>query len=285
MKSILRSIVVLWMCLAPVFGAGCSAAGSSGAPGERAGWKLTWQDEFDGAVGSAPDASKWGYDLGGEGWGNQEHEYYANDLTNASLDGKGALAITARKFDPGQGAGLACWYGPCAYTSARLLTKGKFEVTYGRVEARLKLPAGQGIWPAFWLLGADIAANPWPACGEIDIMENIGKEPDTVYGTVHGPGYSGANGVGGPFVLSAGKFADDFHVFAVEWEAKEIRWYVDGEKFFSVTPTDVAGDWAFNHPFFLLLNLAVGGQWPGYPNDTTVFPQTLLVDYVRVYQK
>lgn len=284
MKSLFRIILLCMVLLIPT---GCA---STFAPNptpitELAGWTLAWNDEFDGKVGTTPDPMKWGNDLGGSGWGNQEQEFYTNEPANAAMDGKGSLVIQAIKIDPSKTSGADCWYGPCQYTSARLLTKGKFEVTYGRIEARLKLPYGQGIWPAFWMLGANIDTTPWPNGGEIDIMENIGREPAMIHGTVHGPGYSGARGVGGPYVLKTGNFADDFHVYAVEWEPKEIRWYVDGQEYFSVTPEKVNGDWVFNHPFFIILNLAVGGQWPGNPDQSTVFPQTLQVDYVRVYHK
>jgi beta-glucanase (GH16 family) len=288
MKIRKYSTLVVCLCVVLVVSGGCSAGLFKPQPTPIAplpGWTLIWQDEFDGKAGTPPDTEKWSYDLGGSGWGNLEHEYYTNDPANAAMNGKGALVITAIKIDEPAESGLTCWYGPCFYTSSRLLTKGKFEFTYGRVEARLKLPYGQGIWPAFWMLGNDIDQVGWPDSGEIDIMENIGREPDIVHGTVHGPGYSGASGRGGPYVLKEGNFADDFHVFALEWEPEELRWYVDGQQFYSLKPADVNGKWVFDHPYFLILNVAVGGRWPGYPDDTTIFPQTLQVDYVRVYQK
>ena len=241
---------------------------------------LTWSDEFDGAAGSAPNASKWKYDVGGGGWGNNEQQYYTTSTSNAALNGAGQLVITARKENP---ANYQCHYGRCQYTSARLLTADRFTQAYGRFESRMKIPRGQGIWPAFWMLGADIGSNPWPNSGEIDIMENIGKEPNTVHGTIHGPGYSGAEGIGAGYTIGA-PFADAFHTFAVEWEPNVLRWYVDGNLYQTRTPADLGGDrWVFDHPFFMLLNLAVGGYWPGYPDGTTQFPQTLTVDYVRVY--
>ena len=288
MKTRKYAFMVVNICILLVISTGCSSTLFSPQPTpipELPGWTLTWHDEFDGKAGTPPDAEKWGYDLGGSGWGNQEHEYYTNEPANAALNGKGALVITAIKLDKPAENDLTCWYGPCFYTSARLLTKEKFEFTYGRVEARLKLPSGRGLWPAFWMLGSDIDQVPWPDCGEIDIMENVGNEPDIIHGTVHGPGYSGASGFGKPYVLKDGIFSDDFHIFAIEWETQEIRWYVDGQQFFSVKPEEVNGKWVFDHPYFLLLNLAVGGRWPGYPDGSTVFPQTLQVDYVRVYQK
>jgi beta-glucanase (GH16 family) len=174
------------------------------------------------------------------------------------------------------------------YTSARLKTQGRFSQLYGRFEARIKIPQGQGIWPAFWLLGDDIDKVAWPACGEIDIMENIGKEPSLIHGTIHGPGYSGAAGIGSSFALAGDKpFADDFHLFAVEWEPKVIRFYVDDHLYATRTPADLPKEakWVYDHPFFILLNVAVGGSWPGNPDTTSVFPQTMLVDYVRVYAR
>src|SRR5215213_1499234 len=153
--------------------------------------KLTFRDEFNGASGSAIDTTKWAAETGGGGWGNQELQYYTNSTQNAYLDGNGSLVIKAVKLQ--QPLTLSCWYGPCQYTSARLITKGKFDLKYGRFEARIKVPSGQGVWPAFWMLGSNIDTVGWPQTGEIDIMENIGREPTTVHGTVHGPGYSGAN--------------------------------------------------------------------------------------------
>jgi len=166
----------------------------------------------------------------------------------------------------------------------RLITRDRFAQAYGRYEARLKLPYGQGVWPAFWMLGEDLSSAGWPDSGEIDIMEHIGRDPKRVYGTIHGPGYSGANGVGGSHDLDE-PLSDDFHLFAVEWEPEEIRWYFDDILYFTVAPDDVQDDWVYDHPFFMILNLAVGGYWPGYPDETTTFPQQYIVDYVRVYEK
>lgn len=250
------------------------------------GWKLVWSDEFTGRRGAAVDARKWTAETGGHGWGNKELQFYTKGARNAYLDGNGSLVIKAVEETPPKDA--ACWYGRCRYTSARLITRDKFTQTYGRFEARLRVPAGQGLWPAFWLLGADIGRAGWPACGEIDVMENIGREPSTVHGTIHGPGYSGASSIGGGYTLPDGqRFADGFHVFAVEWEPKALRWYVDGQLYKTLTPEDLPADakWVFDHPFFILLNVAVGGNWPGSPDHTTTFPQTMLVDYVRVYRR
>ena len=242
---------------------------------------LVFADEFNGAAGTAPDSSKWRYDIGGGGWGNNELEYYTNRTDNASLDGAGNLVITARRNNPGN---YSCWYGTCQYTSARLLTAQTFTQTYGRFEARMKLPRGQGIWPAFWMLGNNIGDVGWPQSGEIDIMENVGFEPSTVHGTLHGPGYSGGAGVGGGYTLPGGQqFADAFHTFTIDWAPNVITWYVDGIQYSRKTPADIGGNqWVFDHPFFMIMNLAVGGNWPGNPDGSTVFPQQLVVDYVRV---
>lgn len=237
-------------------------------------WNLVWSDEFNGRAGAPPDPAKWTYDLGGGGWGNQELEVYTNSRNNSYQDGQGDLVIAA--FDSGAGQ----------YTSARLKTQGLFTTQYGRIEARIKIPYGQGIWPAFWMLGDNIGTAGWPQCGEMDIMENIGREPATVHGTVHGPGYSGSHGIGQPFTLAAGAFSDDYHVYAIQWAAGRIDFFVDNNPYFSVTPASLTGGspWVFDHSFFLILNVAVGGTWPGNPGSTTVFPQKMLVDYVRVYQ-
>jgi beta-glucanase (GH16 family) len=220
------------------------------------------------------------FDIGGSGWGNNEQQYYTNSTRNAAMDGAGNLVITARRENP---SNFQCHYGTCQYTSARLLTSATFTRAYGRFEARMKLPRGQGIWPAFWMLGNDIGSAGWPNSGEIDIMENIGREPSTVHGTIHGPGYSGAGGIGAPYSIG-GAFADAFHTFSVDWSPNLIIWYVDGNEFQRRTPASLNGNrWVFDHPFFMIMNVAVGGYWPGYPDGTTMFPQSLAVDYVRVY--
>jgi beta-glucanase (GH16 family) len=252
-----------------------------------AGWSLVWSDEFDDPAGTPPGPSNWTPEIGdgtinaNPGWGNSELEYYTDSVENAATDGQGNLVITAKEAN----GSLDCYYGPCEYTSARLISWHKAEFAYGRIEARLQVPFGQGLWPAFWTLGTDIGEVGWPQSGELDIMEHIGREPTMVYGTIHGPGYSGGAGVGAGYENPDGDaFSDDFHVYAVEWQPDEIRWYVDGVPFFAATPDDVSGEWVFDHPFFIILNVAVGGNWPGYPDETTVFPQTMRVDYLRVYQ-
>nr|AQQ75061.1 GH16 CBM13 [uncultured bacterium] len=262
---------------------GYVVAGAPAPPASAAIGPLVWSDEFNGPAGTPPSSSRWRYDIGGGGWGNSELEYYTSSTSNAALDGNGNLVITARRENP---ANYNCWYGRCQYTSARLLTSGTFTQAYGRFEARMKIPRGQGLWPAFWMLGDNIGSVGWPTSGEIDIMENIGREPSTVHGTIHGPGYSGGGGVGAGYTLPGGQaFADAFHTFAVDWEPNAITWSVDGIQYSRKTPADIGGNrWVFDHPFFIIMNVAVGGAWPGSPDASTVFPQTLTVDYVRVYQ-
>lgn len=242
------------------------------------GWKLVWNDEFE---GPEIDTAKWDYDVGGHGFGNNESQYYTTDAKNAYID-NGKLVIKA----------LEEQYGGKPYTSAKLITRGKADWTYGRFEFRAKLPEGQGIWPAIWMMPSDLEKyGGWPSCGEIDIMELVGHEPNKVHGTLHmgNPHYYH----GGTFTLKEGKFSDDFHIFTTDWTPTEMRWYVDGELYYKTS------DWftrdnaesekkafpaPFDRAFFIQLNLAVGGNWPGYPNEQTVFPQTMEIDYVRVYQ-
>ncbi|MEU0549009.1 family 16 glycosylhydrolase [Micromonospora sp. NPDC005979] len=237
---------------------------------------ITWQDEFNAPAGTPVDANKWRFDIGGGGWGNNERQYYTNSTSNAVHDGQGNLVITARRENP---ANYQCHYGRCEYTSARLLTAATFTQTYGRFEARIKIPRGQGIWPAFWMLGT---GGGWPDSGEIDVMENIGREPNTVYGTIHGPGYSGSGGITGSRTIGS-PLADGFHDYRVDWEPGAITWYLDGVQYHRVDPARLGGNrWVYDHPFFMILNVAVGGNWPGYPDGSTQFPQQMLVDYVRV---
>lgn len=272
-------VVIITTCAVTSCG-GQAAQHLTTAP--TASYQLVWSDEFNQADGSAPDGSKWAIQTGGNGWGNNELEYYTARPQNVQVSG-GNLVITAVKED---------YAGPDGvkrpYTSARMQTKGLFAQQYGRFEARIKVPRGQGMWPAFWMLGNDIDTNPWPACGEIDIMENIGKEPSIVHGTLHATGYP-PEGYSAAYRLPNSQlFADDFHVFAVEWEPGQIRFFVDGNLYATDTPavSPAPSSWPFDgQPFFLLLNLAVGGDWPGNPDGTTQFPQQMLVDYVRVYQK
>jgi beta-glucanase (GH16 family) len=241
---------------------------------ERAGWEIAWHDEFD---GTELDLKNWTFDIGGNGWGNQEWQTYTDRPENVRIE-NGMLVIEAREED--------ATFSGRPYSSARIKTQGLQAWQYGRIEARMKLPYGQGIWPAFWMLGENFNQAGWPGAGEIDIMEHIGKEPDRIHGTVHAPGYyGGKEGTTTTFTIPTGSIKDDFHIYAIEWEENEIRWYFDDQQYFKLTPDDVPDTWIFDHPFFIILNLAVGGRWPGYPDKTTVFPQFLTVDYVRVYQR
>ncbi len=258
----------------PGLGVSCSPLQAKTNPTPIAappGWHLVWHDEFD---GNAIDPGNWTFDTGGGGWGNGEAEYYTERPENARLE-NGTLVIEARQEK----------YQGSYYTSARLKTQGLQNFQYGRIEARLKVPSGKGFWPAFWMLGSDFNGSNWPDCGEIDIMEYIGKQPDLIFGTLHGPGYSGALGFS-KWNRQTYQIADDFHTYAIEWESDEVRWYYDGVHYFTVTRTDI-GDrkWVFDHPFFILVNLAVGGQLAGLVGLDTQFPAQYYVDYVRVYQR
>ena len=235
---------------------------------------LIWSDEFEGPAGQLPDPQKWRFDVGTD-WGNLQLEWDTDRPENVSLDGDGHLAITARQEE----------FSGQSYTSGRIKTQDLFERRYGRIEARIQVPVGQGIWPAFWMLGNDIDQVGWPNCGEIDIMEYRGHEPRVLHGTIHGPGHAGDSSVGQRHELAQGGFHLGFHIFAVDWSADRIVWTVDGFAYHSVTPSDLpaGADWVYRHPFFILLNVAVGGRWPGAPDETTSFPQTMLVDWVRVY--
>lgn len=244
--------------------------------------KLVWSDEFNGPKGQKPDQSKWNYDTGGDGWGNKELQFYTNSASNAALDGNGNLIISARRENP---TNNNCWYGSCQYTSARIQTAGKFTQSYGTFEARIKIPSGIGLWSAFWMIGSNIMQDPWPACGEIDIMENVGQEPNLNHGSLHGPGYSAGNSVTSTYTNNQ-PLSNDFHVYRADWTANSIVFSVDGKAYATKTPADTKGNrWVFDHPFFLILNIAVGGTWPGSPNQSTIFPQQMTVDYVRVYTK
>jgi len=239
-------------------------------------WRVVWEDNFEGPAGQSPDPTRWRFDIGTD-WGNAQLEYDTDRSVNAALDGAGNLAIVARA-ETLQGR---------EYTSARINTRDLFEQTHGRFEARIRLPVGQGIWPAFWLLGSDFGVVGWPACGEIDIMEYRGQEPRTVIGSLHGPGYSGGAAVTRRYELTtAAGFDADFHVFGVEWDVNRITWTVDGVRYHAVTPRELpaSGRWVFEHPFFVILNLAVGGNFVGPPDASTRFPQVMLVDWVRVYR-
>jgi beta-glucanase (GH16 family) len=240
-------------------------------------WKLVWADEFNGPDGSQPDPAKWSYNTGAGGWGNGELQFYTDRVDNAYIE-KGSLVIQVKKES----------YQGMDYTSARLVTRERGDWTYGRVEVRARLPQSQAIWPAIWMLPTDVVYGAWPESGEIDIMELIGQQPGQVYGTLHygsphisqGTSYSLADGT---------SFNDDYHIFTVEWEPTEMRWYVDDNLYFSIShwftsSNDAKFPAPFDQRFYLLLNIAVGGSWPGYPDENTVLPQKMYVDYVHVYQ-
>ena len=236
---------------------------------------MVLDEDFD--SDGAPNPEVWGFDIGtgpnGDGWGNQELQYYTDRPDNVRVE-NGFLLITAREES----------FQNSHYTSGRLLTQDRFEQEFGRFEARIRLPFGQGIWPAFWMLGADIDENPWPGAGEIDIMEYRGQEPTILIGSVHGPGYSGGDAISKEFTLENDRFDTGFHIFGIEWGPNFVNFYVDDILYNQITPEDVTGPWVFDKPFFILMNLAVGGTFVGSPNAETQFPQTMIVDYVRVYE-
>ncbi|HEX6293484.1 MAG TPA: carbohydrate-binding protein [Herpetosiphonaceae bacterium] len=235
-------------------------------------WQLVWSDEFN---GTSVDPANWTFETGGHGWGNNELQYYTNG-SNASVSG-GVLTITANRVS----SGYSCWYGTCQYTSTRMNTKGKREFQYGRIEARMALPMGKGIWPAFWMLGANFPSTPWPNSGEIDIMEHVNNE-NVTHGTIHwdSNGYASYGGPSGAVNVTT------YHTYAIEWDSSAIRWFLDGTKFWEANIlNNINSTEEFHKPFFMILNLAVGGNWPGSPDSTTVFPARVMVDYVRVYKR
>lgn len=238
-------------------------------------WTLEWSDEFDGPAGQAPDPNKWNYEVGGHGFGNNQLEFNTDSPDNAMLDGDGHLVITARRQQ----------YLGKAFTSARLNTKGKFESTYGRYEFRAKMPSGAGLWPALWLLGADYETNTWPACGEIDVMEMRGQKPGEVLSSLHGPGYSA--GASKTKSLDVTPTLDEtFHIYTMIWTPDEISWLIDNQLYHRQSKNGFNENqpWVFDHPFFILVNLAVGGQFVGLVPDSTRFPAQMYLDYVRVYR-
>ena len=235
-------------------------------------WQLVWSDDFEGDAGQLPDPTKWTFDIGTgqDGWGNLELQSYTNNPENVSLDGEGNLVITAVQTGN-------------TFTSARIKTQGLFSQQYGRFEARLKTPYGPGLWPAFWLLGDNIETVGWPQSGEIDIMELRGQEPHTIHGSIHGPGYSGGNPVSKSYTLINDRFDADYNIFAIEWDADKIDFFVNDYLYQRIENTDTPGEWVFDQPFFIILNVAVGGNYVGFPTAQTPFPQKMIVDYVRVY--
>ena len=271
------------------FAIGASLACACSKSTTATNWKQVWSDEFDGAAGARIDSTKWRYETadgckqGICGWGNNEKEYYTDASENIALNGHGQLMIVARRAP----VGLACYYGPCRYTSAKITTRDKMLAAPGRVEARIKLSAGQGLWPAFWMLGQGSPAIRWPLCGELDIMENKGSQPSTTSSALHGPGYSGATPFAHAHNLARGTISDDFHTFAVEWDSLHVQFFVDGTAHYGITRDAVEhyGKSVLDQSFFLILNLAVGGHFDGDPRSDAIFPATMLVDYVRVYAR
>ncbi|NJC26258.1 glycoside hydrolase family 16 protein [Neolewinella antarctica] len=247
-------------------------------------YELVWSDDFDGAAGELPSAANWTYDIGNgpAGWGNNELQMYTDNPENVSLDGNGNLLLTAIRIDNENGD---------QFTSARIKTEGLFTKAYGRFEARLKTPYGPGIWPAFWLLGDNCNEMPWPQCGEIDIMELRGQEPNKIAGSVHGPGYSAGQAITADYTLENGRFDAEFRIFAIEWGEDYIDYFVDDFLYQRITKEDTEeaddgkGEWVYDHPFYIIMNVAVGGNYVGFPVDATPFPQTMTIDYVRVYEE
>ena len=242
-------------------------------PLSYAGMDLVWQDEFD---GDPINMDNWTHETGNHGWGNNELQNYTTSAANSYISA-GNLVIEAREESS----------GGSNYSSARMITKGKQEFAFGRIDIRAKLPKGQGIWPALWSLGANFDAIGWPACGEIDIMELVGHEPGRVHGTGHwGPqGQSFSNSFSGDYTLPGGAhFDEEFHVFSLIWETNSLRFYVDDNHYHTITSGNVSTAYPFNSPFFFIFNIAVGGNWPGSPDASTVFPQRMFVDYIRVFQ-
>jgi len=280
MKIFKRQYIITCIAVLSFFGmmmSGCEA--DSEQKLEERTWQLAWSDDFDGDAGQLVDDTKWTYDIGTgqNGWGNQELQYYTDAPENVSLDGEGNLVISA----------LRETFGGSPFTSARIKTQGLFSQKHGRFEARIKTPYGPGLWPAFWLLSADIDEVGWPQCGEIDIMELRGQQPNIINGSLHGPGYSGGNPISRGFGLSDSRFDSEFHIFAVEWDEGFIEFFVDEVLYQRITPEDLpeGEDWVFNDSeFFIILNVAVGGNYVGFPISVTPFPQKMIVDYVKVYQ-
>ena len=235
---------------------------------------LVWSDEFD---GSEVDLNNWTFETGANGWGNNEFQNYTNGDNSELIDGN--LVITARKVDENT------TYG--SYTSSRMVTRGKKEFKYGKIEARAKLPAGTGIWPAIWMLGTNLSSAGWPLCGEIDIMEYVGYDPNIVHATVHRGSGSGVNGSGSSMSLPTCE--EEFHIYGLLWTADEMIFYIDEidnviHRYAPAVKTEA--NWPFDQPFFFILNVAVGGNWGGAQGiDNSIFPQSMEIDYVRVYQE
>ncbi len=268
----------------PALSVGSAARGAhteSSSPPAPTKANLIWADEFNGEAGSFPDPQKWAAETGGTGWGNEELEYYTGRPNNAAVDGSGHMAITAQREPFGAGDERQ------EFTSARLATKGLFTAEYGRIEARIKLPSGRGLWPAFWAVGADSPTVGWPRCGEIDIMESLGQDTHTLYGTIHGPQSDSTldYGLSTPLHVSE-SLSSEYHDYGIIWTPDSIAFTFDGNVYSDRDRASLTAgqEWVFNKPFFLRLNLAVGGSWPGPPDSSTPFPSQMSIDWVRVWQ-
>ncbi|MEU5633167.1 family 16 glycosylhydrolase [Streptomyces rishiriensis] len=278
-----RTVLAVVLALSGLL-CGCGSAEEPPSPSSRE--NPFWQAEFDGEAATRPSEESWNTETGNrdaEGWGNNELQYYTDEAANSGLDGEGHLLISARPAPAD--ARLPCYTQEfCTWTSARLTTEGKVALTHGRAEIRAKLPTGTGLLPAIWMLGDNGAE--WPAQGEIDICEVVGREPRTVYGTAHGPAYFNENGIGGSLTLPADA-SQAFHTYAVDKQPRRITWSVDGKPYFTLTPSKLPAprDWVFEQDMHLLLNVAVGGDWPGPPDASTPSPATMTIDYVRLYGK
>jgi beta-glucanase (GH16 family) len=273
MKPIQR-ILTCFTLLAPF---GCGEDGPTVAPPER--FERVFLEDFDGPAMTSPDPSVWSFDVGGGGWGNNQLEFNTPRVENARLDGSGNLEIVARRES----------FGRNNFTSARMLTNNKLEVQYGRIEARIKLPSGKGVWPAFWMLGAGFPEEVWPGVGEIDVMEFCGDEPRVVHGSLHGPGYSAGEALTSRYFGAVNEpgFNEGFNRYSIEWDPTRISWYVNDDLYQTITAGQVQsrGEWVFGGPFFLILNTAIGGTFCGNPDASTPFPQTMAVDYIRVERR
>jgi len=238
-----------------------------------------FSDDFDGDAGTSPDAGRWGYDVGGGGWGNHELETYTDRPENASVDGSGNLAVTARPETFTGTDGITR-----NYTSARLSTASTFAFTYGTAQARIRTPKGKGLWPAFWALGSDMPLVGWPNCGELDVMETVGSTPNTAYQNIHGTLKTGPEWSLGTSAVLSSALSAGYHTYGLVWGPNALAITVDGRAYMTTSATDVAPAnlWTFNHSFYLLIDLAVGGSWPGSPDSTTPFPAVMSVDYVHV---
>ena len=261
-----------------------AGAGVGVSDAAEEGWTLIWSDEFNGPDGSDVDPTKWVHEIGNNGGANSEQEYYTPGTANTVVEG-GQLVITALQ-EPSTTTDQ-CWYGTCLYTSARINTSANFTQQYGRFEASIQVPSAQGMWPAFWMLGSNIGHVGWPDCGEIDIVECIDTAPFAA-GSLHAGGNPAYNATAQYTLPGMASFSEAFHTYAVEWEATGVSFFVDETMYETQTPADAmnaGGAWPFDAPFFIILNLAVGGGWPGNVDSTTTFPQVMKVDWVRVYSK